>query len=52
MSRRIDHLDSVRIPGGPGMARSRHVFRRAVYALPVLQQAMPRLRERPGGRPI
>ena len=38
-------------PGDTGMERSRNVFRRAVYTLHVLQQAMPRFRDRPGGRP-
>jgi hypothetical protein len=44
-----NHLDRVRIPGDTGMERSRNVFRRAVYTLHVLQQAMPRFRDRPGG---
>src|SRR6476660_7139738 len=35
-----NHLDRVRIPGDTGMERSRNVFRRAVYTLHVLQQAM------------
>ena len=46
-----NHLDRVRIPGDTGMERSRNAFRRAVYTLHVLQQAMPRFRDRPGGRP-
>jgi hypothetical protein len=46
-----NHLDRVRIPGSTGMERSRNVFRRAVYTLHVLQQAMPRFRDRLGGRP-
>jgi hypothetical protein len=44
-----DHLDRVRIPGDTGMERSRNVSRRAVYTLYVLQEAMPRFRDRPGG---
>jgi hypothetical protein len=39
-----NHLDRVRIPGDTGMERSRNAFRRAVYTLHVLQQAMPRFR--------
>jgi hypothetical protein len=46
-----NHLDRVRIPGDAGMERSRNVFGRAVYTLHVLQQAMPRFRDRPGGGP-
>jgi hypothetical protein len=46
-----NHLDRVRIPGDTGMERSRNVCRRAVYTLHVLQQAMPRFRDRSGGRP-
>jgi hypothetical protein len=52
MGHRIDLLcDRVQIPGDTRMARSRNVFRRAVYTLHILQQAMPRFRDRPGGRP-
>jgi hypothetical protein len=52
MSYRIDQFcDRVPFPGDTGMERSRNVFRRAVYTLHVLQQAMPRYRDRPGGRP-
>ena len=46
-----NNLDRVRILGDPGVERSRNVFRRAVCTLHVLQQAMPRFRDRPGGRP-
>ena len=45
------HCSKLGIPGDTGMERSRNVFRRAVYTLHVLQQAMPRFRDRPGGRP-
>jgi hypothetical protein len=44
-----NHLDRVRIPDDTGMERSRNAFRRAAYTLHVLQQAMPRFRDRPGG---
>jgi hypothetical protein len=52
MSHRIDLIcDRVLVPGDTGMERSRDVFRGTVDTLCVLQQAMPRLRDRPGGRP-
>ena|ERR1700752_2241372 len=46
-----DRPDRVRTPGETGMERSRNGFRPAVYTLHVLQQAIPRFRDRPGGRP-